>query len=1108
MIGWGIGGRWRTERERPRFQPVLIFTTVLVGSTAATAFATPDFVTHTPTQQVFGEPADVTMREPDAPREGETITIWARVGFSFQWTNAAIYYTTDGTEPQGSFGVATNGSTAALSFDHNEPTSLDWLKGVIPSQAHGTVVKYKIGVWHGGGGIEVFANNSGCADNVCDGNPQNVAVFTYTVLLPWPGQGYPHADPGAGFPAVHFWKEEGVAGNHYTNVMIDRNGTLYDMYYPSAGCVQGMGTKNEGYVDGDDTFPSGLPLGNRGQMNVNQAQAGLRVDGVTYWLSNEGGDAYTGHTQAYVADTNVISSSSTFVKNGNNIAVQQYDFCPIGVTYPNDGGGQPVRGIYVKRYLLTNNGGSTKTIDFYDNADFALNGGEGFDAMFADKPRGALVGYDNTQRNTSASGEYNPTSFGDYTKNASIYLAAALKLCDSVGSAGGTPATDSWRDSSSDNAAGWVGIRLTLDPGQTKELDVAVVGGFDNFAGAGGTYGYFIAPALDWFHTTSMAATQTATETYWTNWLDQGVTVDFPDDDYDALYRRSLLATALHVDGEGGGVIAGMHNGAYPFVWPRDALYAAITLDRTGHTAEAGEVFRFLQDVAYRDNDTWGKGFWYQKYTTDGYIVWNAPQVDETANVTWAGHYHYLTTGDLSFLDDHYTTFFEAGRAMSEDSSISSNLRYEESVDLMFSNNVWEDSFDTFIYSNAAVIRGLEDAVRIADVLDQNVCPGGPGTCNYHNDAALFTSRAGAIRGGLDARLAWDGENTDISQLGIVWPFATHVPTAAAAAHVVDRMNGVATDTFGNNHPLVNFAGEWQDLINRYWGDTYWNNTGSSPNPNGSPWFLTTMWYGQYYAKRQDHTPGKADIDNHKHRIDRCIDFLGPIGFGAEQMAPTTSLLYPGQNDFKLQTAWPNAWESMSFFVDSLMLFLDHVPDAPNNRIELAPKLPTGWDTMTFNNLVVGSKRLDVTCSESSVFSAHTFRNVTGGTLDYDTYVRIPAGKSVVNALQDNAPVAYTFDAGASRAHVTGALNAAADGTTEVRVVFEDIRGDFDHNGYVNADDVDHFAACASGPTVPQENVNCADTKLDGDNDVDQDDYGLMQICIYGDVPVDPTCDD
>src|SRR5439155_2627686 len=109
---------------------------------------------------------------------------------------------------------------------------------------------------------------------------------------------------------------------------------------------------------------------------------------------------------------------------------------------------------------------------------------------------------------------------------------------------------------------------------------------------------------------------------------------------------------------------------------------------------------------------------------------------------------------------------------------------------------------------------------------------------------------------------------------------------------------------------------------------------------NGGPWFLSTMWYGQYYARRQDNTPGKSDIDNHKLRLDKCNQNLGPVGLAAEQIAPSNSLLYPS---FRLQAAWPNAWESMSFYVDSLMLFLDHKPDAYNHKVYLAPKLPTGW---------------------------------------------------------------------------------------------------------------------------------------------------------------------
>ncbi len=223
----------------------------------------PGFVQHIPADQVYGEPSGVTMREEGVPREDESIDLWVRIGYSFWYTDVAIYYTTDGSDPAGSFGVPGNGSTSVLrsstgtvSFVRNEPNSpnIDWWKATLPAstRTYGLTIKYKIGAWDSGSGGEVFANNG--------------IVFSYPVLLAWPGKGSPNADPNAGYPNIHFWKEEAVVGNNYINVQLDGNGSVYDVYFPSAGCVQGMGTRNEGYVDGYDTFPPGLPLGQRGQM--------------------------------------------------------------------------------------------------------------------------------------------------------------------------------------------------------------------------------------------------------------------------------------------------------------------------------------------------------------------------------------------------------------------------------------------------------------------------------------------------------------------------------------------------------------------------------------------------------------------------------------------------------------------------------------------------------------------------------------------------------------------------------------------------------------------------------------------------------------------------
>jgi len=991
--------------------------------------AIPDYVQHTPGAAVYGEPAGVTMREEEVPREDETVSLWVSVGYSYYYTDVAVYYTTDGSDPQGSFGVGSGttsvlrSSTGGVTFIRNEthsPANIDWWKTVLPAstRTYGLLIKYKIGAWHASGGAEIFANNSGCSDGTCDDPSAPATIFSYRVRLAWPGIGHPSSTPGVGYPNVHLWKEEAVVGNNWMNVQLDQNGSIYDIYYPSAGCMQGVGTKNEGYVDGNDTFPPGLPLGCRGQMNMNIGCAGLRVDGVTYWFTNEGA-AYSNVSQSYQPDTNVVRTNQTLTAGGSNIAVTQYDFCPKGIAYPNDSSGTPVRGLHIKRILLTNNGASAKTLNLYYFADPATNGGDGYDVMSFDSSRGAMLATDQTYRTTSTSGEYNPTSYSDYAKNMSISFASALKLCMGVGGSTGALATESWRDSSSDNSQGWIGIKLTLAAGQSSEVDLVTVGGDKQGAGDPGTpslYNGQIVPALGWFFTNSAATLQTATETYWTNWLATGTTVAFPDARYDSLFKRSLLATALHVDEKGGGVIAGMHNGAYPFIWPRDAVYAAITLDRTGHTSEAENVYRFLREVAYRANEEpTRKGFWYQKYTTDGYSVWTAPQVDETAVVPWGVRYHYDTLGDSAFLTNNYQMVYEAARASSEDSTVDARLYYDDPAMLMHANNVWEDSWDDFLYSNACVEKGLRDAAAIATVT------------GHPAESALFTSRANTIHSGILGRLTWDGENTDISQLGITYPYESLPANDSRMQHILGRINGTATDRWGNNHPITNSSGEFAGLVNRYWGDTYWN---------GGPWFLSTLWYGQFHARLQDYFAGKAQVDVLKDKIDLLIGRLGPMGLGAEQIAPSTSLLYSGQGDFSLQAAWPNAWESMSTILDSIMLFLDYRPDASANRFSIAPKLPTGWSTLTFSNIRLGSGSFNVTCSESEYESREVFTNLSAGAIGFDTTVRVPGSTVLRSVTINGVPISYTYSASTGQVKLSGSLAAGVGSVTTVSVFF------------------------------------------------------------------------
>ncbi len=68
------------------------------------------------------------------------------------------------------------------------------------------------------------------------------------------------------------------------------------------------------------------------------------------------------------------------------------------------------------------------------------------------------------------------------------------------------------------------------------------------------------------------------------------------------------------------------------------------------------------------------------------------------------------------------------------------------------------------------------------------------------------------------------------------------------------------------------------------------------------------------------------------------------------------------------------------------------------------------------------------------------------------------------------------------------------------------LQADFDHDRDVDAQDLDAFEACASGPAIGL-GPGCEPKDFDGDLDVDQSDFAVFQRCDSGEnVPADPNC--
>lgn len=916
-------------------------------------------------------------------------------------------------------------SSLALTFDTQNGNNKYW-RAAIPANAFnpGDSVQYYFEITFTDRATTFIYGNDTSSQTTATRATAQTGAFQFRVTIPWPGVGYP-SDPASN---VHFWKEEGVIGNGFMTVMLDMNGSLYDIYYPSVGNRHGMSTANEGYR-GPEEFPN-CPARDaqaNGQMNVIAGMGGIAIGSNVYWLKNANGTDYTEVGQQYVPDNNVIRTTQRLNVAGNSIRIVQYDFCPVPSALPLvTDGSRTNRGVYVKRFLLTNLESTSRTIDFYYDVNWNINGGNGSDALYFDTSsnRNTMVAFDNTARDVTGTGcgpdgyanEYNPAGYSPYAKNLSVYFSTAMKLVTNSTSGAGAPADGAWRDhTSTDNQEGWIGKRVSLPPGQEVELDVMVVGSWDDFAGATGTHEFWARPVVDWFYTNSMAAAQTTTEAYWTSWLNSGVTIDFPGTNYESLWNRSLLVTALHIDAATGAIIAGMHNGAYPFVWPRDGVYAAITLARTGHTNESLAFYRWLRDIAYRAHDSGigDKGFFYQKYTTDGYQIWTSPQVDETASVPWGAYYHYLATGDRAFLTNFWNLVYTSARASSEDSTVDPRLNYNDTYHLMDGNNVWEDSWGLFLYSNASVERGLRDAARMAELLGQS------------SWATTFRNRADAIHGGLNNRLDARVEPSDTSHLGLVVPYESYTPTDPRMTNMIEWLHGrQASGGFTDN--LVETGGDIAGLLRRYnhkvggGVDDYWN---------GGPWFLATSWYGEYHARWQDYVGGKALVDVNRQKLDQLMTKLGPLGLGAEQIASGPGAQkYPG---FWLQTAWPNVWESHSTLLDQMTLFLDFKP--LTNGVALAPKLPSGWTNLVFRNLAWQGQRFDAAISEKTTTTRADINKLTPGALSVECVLRIPAGqKPVMIAVNTNffAPAPADYDTNTGRVRIQATLPASTGSNT------------------------------------------------------------------------------
>ena len=117
------------------------------------------------------------QRSPRDPLPGQAIQIDLTVGPSYPFDRGWVYWTNDGSDPEGRQGTAVNGHVTALEPVNSEWDTFLWgyvrrFRGEIPAQPAGTVVRYRVGA--GGNGEEILADSGAYYAFYVDNDPPPV----------------------------------------------------------------------------------------------------------------------------------------------------------------------------------------------------------------------------------------------------------------------------------------------------------------------------------------------------------------------------------------------------------------------------------------------------------------------------------------------------------------------------------------------------------------------------------------------------------------------------------------------------------------------------------------------------------------------------------------------------------------------------------------------------------------------------------------------------------------------------------------------------------------------------------------------------------------------
>jgi glucoamylase len=375
------------------------------------------------------------------------------------------------------------------------------------------------------------------------------------------------------------------------------------------------------------------------------------------------------------------------------------------------------------------------------------------------------------------------------------------------------------------------------------------------------------------------------TADYWRAWVakESRAFTDLPDIVTD-VFNRSLLILRSQIDNRGAIVAANdsdiirFHGDTYSYMWGRDGAFVAAALEQAGYSALCRTFFEFCNKVLSEE------GYLFQHYNPDGSLASNwhpwllhgkqvlPIQEDSTALILWALWIHYECARDVEFIRPLYEPLI----LKAADFLVAH--RDPETLLPLPSYDLWEERHGVHTYTVASVVAGLRGAARFARL--------------FHDAARAETyeTAAGQMVVGIETHLyhpalrryARSGYRTeagylldeviDVSLLGLATLEALPLkdPRIVETVEAVSRELSVETVVGG---------------VARYRGDRYqWAEDVPADVP-GNPWFIATLWLGEYLIARAESV---AELHDALPHLEWCARNALPSGVLAEQVHPVT----------------------------------------------------------------------------------------------------------------------------------------------------------------------------------------------------------------------------